>query len=205
MNGGSGQILEYSLMAAAVIGTGGAAIGAIAPAAFAGGTAAVAATADTAAVAAVPGFFAANASIFSGIAGLASAGMQVGSGIMAGQAAKFEQQQIETEQQMQETQAATDRAQRELKLNQILSSQTALYAARGVALGSGSSLTEAQNSISQANSDQNVAGLNSSLKEQQLSDTSSQKALEAQSAQTGGFARAGISLLSTAKSGGFGA
>lgn len=188
-----GNTLQTLLIAAAVVGTGGAALAAVAPLTFAAGAAAA-------------GFstVAAATTTFSALAGVASAGMSIVGGIQSGQAAKFEQRQIQEQQQMVTVQAATDRAQRELKLNQILSSQTAMFAARGVMLGSGSPVTAAQDSIGQANSEQNIADLNNASREVQLSDSSKQKALEARAAQTGGFIKGATSLLTSAQSGAFG-
>ena len=194
------NFLSTLLMGAAVIGTGGAALGALGV----GATAATAATATSAAVAATPGFFAANAGIFSAISGIASAGLNVMQGNATKQAAEFERKQILERNDREKLQYAIDNANREARLADILSTQTAVFGSRGVAAGSGVALTAKNVSVGEANAEAAISQVNASSGSRQLLSAASQKKLEGRTAQIGGYASAGKSLISSFKTGSFG-
>lgn len=194
------NLLGTLLMGASVVGTGGAALGALGV----GATAATAATATSAAVAATPGWFAANAGIFSAISGVASAGMNIVSGAASKQAAEFERQQILQRNDREKLQYAIDNANREARLADILSTQTAVFGSRGVAAGSGVALTAKNVSVGEANTEAAVSDFNANSNNRQLLSAATQKKLEGRTAMTGGYAKAGKSLLSSFKEGAFG-
>jgi hypothetical protein len=195
MSGDNG-LLTTLLMGAAVIGTGGAALGAIAPAALGGAAA-------TATTAAVPGFFAANAGIFSAIGGVASAGLNIMQGAAAQDAAEFERQQILERNEQEKVQYAIDNADRERKLADILSTQTAIFGARGLALGTGVSGRANEVSQSEGNRGDAISSLDRATSQRQLITSASQKRKEGKAAFTTGVGTAGKSLLSSYKAGSF--
>lgn len=182
------------LAGAAIVGTGGAALGALAPT-LAGGAAA------TATAAAVPGFFAANAGIFSAVSGIASAGMNLMQGATAKRAADFERQQIIEQGKREKTQYAIEAADREMRLNDILSTQSAAFGSRGIMLGTGVSETARRTSIGEANRGTSVAEFNRNLNQRQIVSMASQKKLEGQNAFYSGVGNATTSLISLARSG----
>lgn len=188
------NFLGTLLMGASVIGTGGAALGALG----------VGATAATATAAATPGFFAANAGIFSAVSGISSAGLNLMQGQTQKDALEFERQQILERNDREKLQYAIDNANREQRLADILSTQTAVFGARGVAAGSGVALTAKNVSVGEANTEAAIGSVNASSNSRQLLSAASQKKIEGRTAQIGGYASAGKSLISSFKEGAFG-
>ena len=154
----SGNTAGTLLMAAAVIGTGGAALAAlpaVAGAAAAGG--------------AVSGALVAGSSTLATLGTVGTIGSQLFSGFQGQQAAEFERSQIEQQQRQEDVKASEDRAGRERKLSDILSSQRAIFGARGVSLSSGVATTAASASISEANRESSISALNTATAKSSLS------------------------------------
>ena len=193
----SGKSAGTLLFAAAVVGTGGAALAAVpalaGTAAVAGGAAATAGAIGTGG--AIAGL---TAGTLATIGTLGSVGMSVLSGIQGKEAADFERAQIETQQRQEDVKASQDRARRERSLSDILSSQRAIFGARGVSLGSGVASTAESASVSESNREGSIAALNTATNKSSLALSSSQLAKEGRAAVTGGLVRS-ASLLSTIK------
>lgn len=190
------NFLQTLLMGAMVVGTGGSAIGAIAPTAFGGAAA-------TATAAATPGFFAANSGIFSALSGIAGAGMQFLQGEAAADAAEIERQQILERNEQEKVDYAIENAEREKRLSDILSTQTAVFGSRGIAAGSGVAIRAAEVSNSEGNKGAAISDLNQKVSSRQLMTSASQKRLEGRSARISGSINAGKSLFNSFKEGSF--
>lgn len=196
----SGKTAGTLLFAAAVIGTGGAALAALpalaGTAAVAGGAAATAGAIGTAGT--IAGL---SAGTLATIGTLGSVGMSVLSGIQGKEAADFERAQIETQQRQEDVKASEDRARRERGLSDILSSQRAIFGARGISLGSGVAQTAASESISEANREGSISALNTATGKSSLALSSGQLAKEGRAAVTGGIVRGATLLSSSSKRG----
>lgn len=145
----------------------------------------------------VPTLFGATASTLSAIGTVGAVGSVALAGFEGQRAAQFEQAQIATQRRSVEVEEARRRAQRERELSDILSSQQAIFGARGVALGSGVPETAARESISAATREQSISALNTAGQLSALTRSSQQLALEGRAAVTGGLTQAGT-LLSDA-------
>lgn len=176
--------LQTLLIGAVVIGTGGAALGALAPA-MAGG------------------FFAANAGILAATGAIAGAGMSVLSGFQQQDALEFERSQILERNERDKVQFAVENARRESELSDILSTQTAVFGSRGIMLGTGLTKRAREISVGEGNRATAISSLNAATNERQLLSKASQKRIEGKSAVVSGFVSAGQSLFSSAKSGSF--
>lgn len=188
------QALTTLLIGAAVVGTGGAALGVLAPTLL-GGAAATATTAATS------GFFAANLGTFAAIGAFGSAGLSILQGNQQAQALKFEKQQLQEQKDREKVQAAIDKADREARLSDILSSQTAMFATRGIMLGSGVAERAEEVSVGASNREDSLGEFNSLFRQRQLTNAADQKTLEAKAARTNGYINAGRTLFSAAQSG----
>lgn len=185
-----GNTATTLLTAAAIVGTGGAALGAMLPASVAAGGFGSIATG-----------LATHGATLGTIGALSGAGLQVLGGMQESQAAKFEKAQYEQQIQREKTRAAVERADRERRLTEILSSQRAAFASRGISLTSGVAQTAAQASTGAATREQAISSMNTVFKQGQLASSAAQKSREARVAVTGGIMKAGQSLLTFSKSG----
>lgn len=179
------NMLQTLLLGAVVVGTGGAALGAIAPA-LAGG------------------FFAANAGIFAATTAVASAGTSVLGGVQQQEALEFEREQVLERNEREKVQFAVENARRESELSDILSTQTASFGSRGIMLGTGLTKRAREISVSEGNRASALSKINASANEQQLLSKASQKRLEGQMAVQKGVVSGAKSLFSSARSGSFG-
>ena len=166
--------LTTLLIAGAVIGTGGAAL------------AAAPALAGTA--------FAASAGTLSTIGTVASVGL-VGAGVQAQRRASQEAKvQIEEQREQERTAFALQEEQRERELAGILSSQTAMFGARGISLGSGAPQVAAEQSMSAATRESRSGSLGLQFRDSGLSSSARAESQRSRAAITGGVTQ-GISLL----------
>lgn len=180
---GNNQALGTLLMAAAVIGTGGAALAAL-PAVGA------AAAAGSATAAALVG----ASSTLATIGTIGAVGSSVFSGMQASEAAKFERAQIKQQMKQEEVNVAQQKLDTEQRLADTLATQRALFGARGVSLSSGTPVTAASSSISEANRQLANQTFGGELTQGSLRLQSGQKKLESRAAITRGITQ-GVSLL----------
>jgi len=167
-----GNTLTTLLTGAAIVGTGGAAL------------------------APTLGLTATTASTLSTIGVVAGSSLAVVGGLQASKGIEFEEKQYKEQIDREKVSASIESEQREKRLRRVLSSQRALFASRGIALGSGVSQTAAQVSTSEATREYRVASLGSGYRMRQSAYGAQQKAIESRTAVTGGLARGAQSLLS---------
>lgn len=190
MSGDSGTLTTL-LMAAAVVGTGGAALAAVpalaGTAAVAGGAAATAGAIGTGAT--IAGM---SAGTLATIGALGFTGL---SAVQSSQAAKFEKAQIKQQMKQEEVNVAQQKLETETRLADTLSTQRAMFGARGVSLSSGTPVTAATASRSEANRQLANQTFGGQLTQSSLQLQSGQKTRESRAAITRGLA-SGASLLS---------
>lgn len=190
MSGDNGLVTSL-LLGAAVIGTGGAAL--------------AAAPAVAGAMGGIGAFATANAGLLATVGALGSAGGMVMQGFQQKEALELERQQILAQNEREKTQYAVEKADREARLSDILSTQTAVFGSRGLMLGTGGTQRAQEVSVGESNKEQAISNLNRKTNERQLLFKADQKKREGRSAVISGFTNAGRSLLSAGASGSFGA
>ena len=137
------------------------------------------------------------AGTLSTIATVASVGMSLYSGISAMQAGKAEAAQYRQQAEMESLRAQQEESNRQVKLTEILNSQMAQFAGRGIQLGSGSDVAITDFSIEEAARESEMAGMDSQFRQSQ----SRQSASQAKKAGTAGL----LSGLADAAKTGYGA
>jgi hypothetical protein len=101
------------------------------------------------------------------------------------QGAELQALQLEQQGEFEKTRALQEEAQRRQRLNQILNTQMAMTAGRGIAIGSGSDLAIADFSTQEAEEESDIAKTDSQFRQRQLR-------MQATQARLGG----GASLMS---------
>ena len=165
------------LVAAAVVGTGGAALAAVP--AVAAGTGAFA-----------TGLVAASGTLAT-VGTVATLGLTAQAALTGREAAQQRKVDIEEQANQERTSLAKQRRSREESITSILSSQQAIFGARGIALGSGVSQTAAQQSTGQFTRESATASLGGQFRQTGFRNAAAGESLKARSAITGGA----VSLL----------
>jgi hypothetical protein len=116
------------------------------------------------------GIFATLSSVFS----FGSAALSVFGGVQGMRASNAEAAQINQQRQFEALRAKQEEANRQAKLSEILSTQMAQTAGRGIQLGSGSDIAIADFSIEEARRESDIASMDSQFRQNQLQFTASQ-------------------------------
>lgn len=115
------------------------------------------------------------------LSGFMASGQEMAGAQIQAQSAKLQGLQLEQQAENEKTRALQEEQQRRQRLNQILNTQMAMTAGRGVAIGSGSDLAIADFSVQEAEEESQIARGDSEFRQRQLR-------LQAQQARLGGRA-----------------